>query len=59
MLFCRMPIINGINFRRVPEKAPGKPVEKATHKFLVDPDYFPYDLRKDTLKAFLYVGTEE
>jgi hypothetical protein len=54
-----MPIINGINFRCVPQKAPGKPVEKATHKFIVDPDFFPYDVRRDTINAFLFVGTEE
>ena len=46
-------------WRRVPQKQPGKPAEKATHMYIFAPEVFSNGLQDDTKRALAYVGTEE
>jgi hypothetical protein len=55
---CRMMIL-GRKFVRVPQPTAGKPKEKPTHMYLIDPDKVSFALRAPTIKAFLYIGTED
>jgi hypothetical protein len=52
-------IILGRKFIRVPQPTAGKPTEKPTHMFHIDPDKVSFALRDITIKAFLYIGTED
>ena len=50
--------IDGVPFHRVRQQQAGRPKEKATHLYFIDIERFPFDLRREIVHAFLYIGTE-